>query len=342
MRNYKTIRNVCATNSVHALLQFLLLIPEIEWGQTYFFFGEGIGSSIREHFKNNSTLIEKQHSFIDNLRLYYFTSWYKWPFLLNKHIKRFGCDHHWFSFWVFRRFDFELLEDGSLNYVENDIFLKWKKLRFRGLKKMLLGPTFIPHKRVGDEKTCKRIHLTGFMEGEVLNDPRVVKQSFTLLWNQSPESKKKRILDIFCMKNIPIDILKIKETIIITDPFSEDGLISEEKKIKIVKKMIDYMGRNDKCVIKPHPREKTDYKLYFPDVYVMEKKAPVQLLSLLGVQFENVCSVCSTASFVFPYKYNLYYFGTDIDAELEVKYPDWTRENVKNLPPNITLMTINI
>lgn len=337
----KIIKNVFAADSVYTLLQYLLFKPQEEWDETFFFWGNSISDSIKMHFKTNSATVLCHKSFFEVLRYYYFVSVVKWPFLLKDNIKRYGCDHYWFSCWIFRKKTFELLEDGTLSYMYNDPGIKWKKNRYSKLKKLLLGPTFISKNRVGIEKTCTKIHLTGLMDSEILNDSRVEVNSFEKMWEASSSEKKKRILEIMGIDGLDLEAIKQRDVILLTDPFSEEGIISEEAKINLFKKIVKYIGSENELLIKVHPREITDYKSIFEKAYVIREKIPVQILSMIGIKFKTVYTICSTASLDFPYQYDLVYFGTDIDDELSSKLPSGFRSVLGGLSKNINLLEID-
>lgn len=336
--NFSKIKRVCALDTMYTLLQYLLLSSEEEWSSTYFFWLGNIDGEVKKYFEGQNVTLKPHMSFWELLKMYYITTVFKWPFLLKKNIKRYASDHIGFECIVCRKYPFELLEDGLLCYVE-DYPYKWESKRFSRLKSFLIGPLFSPKDRVGDEYTCTKIHLTGLKYVEILNDPKVVVQSFSDMWNSSSQSKKRKILDAFGIGDEMLDSLSGKKWIILTQPFSEDNVIQEESKIAAYSKIINYINDIQSIVIKPHPREKTDYEKCFPGVKVLKSRAPIQLFSLCGIKFENMCTICSTAAYGFPYNYNLYYFGTEIDPVLNEKIPNGRLSKIGPLPPNINLVT---
>jgi hypothetical protein len=74
-----------------------------------------------------------------------------------------------------------------------------------------------------------------------------------------------------------------------------------------------------KLVIKPHPRESTDYSFFFPDICVFTLKIPIQLLDMLGVRFKIAYTVSSSALVSFPYKIKKRYWA--------YSHPKLLREN---------------
>ena len=337
MKKYKNIKRVCALDTMYTLFQYILISTEEEVNSTFFFWLDNIDEKVKEYFNGMSASIKPHMKFWQLLYYYYFISPIKWPFLLDKNVKRFGSDHLGFECFVCRKFPFELLEDGMLSYV-SDYPYKWKSKRFRGVKSFLLGPLFGPKERVGMECTCIKIHLTGLLDAKILQDPKVEIHSMQEMWNLSSPTKRKKILDIFGLEDAMIRGLKGKKWLILTQPFSEDRYISEEEKIAIYKEKIEKIGDDNSVVIKTHPREATDYTKYFPNVTLLTSKAPIQLFSLCGAQFPNICTICSSAAFDFPYEYNLLYMGTDIHEVLYHKIANGRKSRIGALPTNIHLI----
>lgn len=85
--------------------------------------------------------------------------------------------------------------------------------------------------------------------------------------------------------------------LLITQPFSEDGYISEEQKYEIYSAIINKFCRNKQIVIKPHPREITNYKEKFPQALILNNGFPLELLNFLnsGKKIDEAITVNSTA-----------------------------------------------
>lgn len=86
--------------------------------------------------------------------------------------------------------------------------------------------------------------------------------------------------------------------IIITQPFSEDGDLTEDAKIKIYKNVIEKLSLGHyKVLIKAHPREKTNYAKIFnnKNVIILPKEFPLELINLLGNKVKLGITVSSTA-----------------------------------------------
>ena len=86
--------------------------------------------------------------------------------------------------------------------------------------------------------------------------------------------------------------------IIITQPFSEDGDLTEDAKIKIYKNVMEKLSLGHyKVLIKAHPREKTNYAKIFnnKNVIILPKEFPLELINLLGNKVKLGITVSSTA-----------------------------------------------
>lgn len=66
--------------------------------------------------------------------------------------------------------------------------------------------------------------------------------------------------------------------LLVTQPFSEDGLIDEEGKITIYRRILESIHGRTALIIKPHPREKTRYGALFPDATVLDNRFPLELI----------------------------------------------------------------
>lgn len=86
--------------------------------------------------------------------------------------------------------------------------------------------------------------------------------------------------------------------IVITQPFSEDGDMTEDAKIKIYEKVIENLFlKHYKILIKAHPREKTDYAKIFDDknLIILPKEFPLELINLFDNKVKLGITVSSTA-----------------------------------------------
>lgn len=336
----KETKRVCILGNQHGLLHYLLLSSMDEIQHTFFLWNfVSFQESVKRKFGKKGVVIPRPHleyrtgiSLIDffvksfclffDYRIYYPL---RFPFLLNYKLDFWGHDHVYKAHYLLRNHSFQLVEDGTLNYMPYQY--PQPKQNLLWLKRLLAGKNYGFYKRYsGEEKTCVAIHLTGLSNsGEVLNDPRVKIKSFSELWKESSEEKRLFINNVFSISESQIAGCKNHRHILMTQSFSEDQLISEEEKIDMYKKIIEKIGEKD-IVIKPHPRETTDYSKYFPDLFVLKSYAPFELFTLNGVKFEKAYSVSSSALLGFPYKIKICFLGTEIYHPLFEKCPEWASD----------------
>ncbi len=331
---YSWVKNVCVIDSIHAFLQYLLLVSEFDANHTFYFWGDGISAEIKRQFDGRYENMKKKEKY----------SWIKilsdFPFLLKNNIKYWGHDHLPWSKYIIRNHDFELLEDGTLNYSSYPWRFKSSlKRRFFALWEGPLSCLDIPYS--GFEKNCVRINLTGLMDsGEVYSSSKTLVNSFQTLWNQSEDSKKHYINKIFGLDNEIFKQLKSKKRILLTQPFSEDGFLTEDEKISVYSKIIEVIGKD--VVIKRHPREKTCYENYFPEVSVFDRAIPMQLIMLNGIRFEEAYTIFSSAVLGFPYKIRVGFIGSQISQKLLKRFPAQTYMNFHCSDKNVEMIDIKL
>lgn len=106
--------------------------------------------------------------------------------------------------------------------------------------------------------------------------------------------------------------------LLLTQPLSEDGYITEREKINIYSKIIKDNYKN--ILIKPHPRELTNYQNYFKNIILLDKDIPIELYSLLGMKFYKVVSLFSTSVFNSFMECDREVLGTVENKKLELEF----------------------
>lgn len=212
----------------------------------------------------------------------------------------------------------KLLEDGLLNYTHTES-LKKKKIK---IKNWLLGGPFIIDRNIfGISDNVSEIYLTNLKP-----IPENIKTKVKIIdlkekWNSLDEEEKNKILNIFNFEKEEVNKkLKKKKIILITQPLSEDEALTEEEKIEIYKNIIKKYNEEE-IIIKPHPREKTNYKKAFPNVEVLESDFPLEILTFLLDNIEEVVTLFSTAVYNFEgIAKKIEFLGTKINKKLIKKF----------------------
>lgn len=132
-------------------------------------------------------------------------------------------------------------------------------------------------------------------EIEKSTNSKLVVHDLKSLWKAKTTTEKEKIAAIFSVQPDELKLLEQKSVILITQPLSEDGIVSEEEKIALYKGILSNYDIND-VVIKPHPREKTNWAKIFPNTPIIKRRVPAELLSMM-LEPKNVATFYSTAAF---------------------------------------------
>lgn len=352
-------KRICLVGNMHGFFQYLLLSSEEEICQTYFFWNyvgfpeelrmkfEGMGSMIpKPHFVRQTkipllnTLITVFRTFFD----YYVYYPLKWPFLLKTNLEYWGHDHIYNSFCFLRKHPFSLLEDGLLNYLPYSLSYEKETLNNKFLLKIstfLFGDLFLHFLEfAGSEKSCIKIHLTGLTEIDksikhCINKTEI--NSFFSLWQMSSDRKRDFVNRVMGLSDEMINLCRKCNRILLTEPFSEDEIISEKEKLNVYREIINKIG-SEGLLIKPHPREMTDYTIVFPNIPVLKTYAPIQLLSLNNVKFDIAYSIYSTALYDFPYKIKICIIGPEIHPLLIKRFANRTISDIGLIKDNVEII----
>ena len=331
IKDYKWVRRVCIVDSSYSLLLYFMISSIDEINATFFVWGNGVPKKTRSFFKEKSVFIindpkdtrwrpKSMRSFFWQLYYYYIGSYIDYPFLRKKNITYWGHDHLFYSPYFFHGNKYNAIEDGLLNYKPQP-----ESTSYPFFKKMLCGgPLAIRHNYRFQQSTCEHEYLTGIVkDAPCMESSKAIVKSIKQLWDEQTEVKKNIICTYYDLTKEEIDKLKTYSVVILTQPFSEDRVLTEEEKVEMYREQISSIDKSE-IVIKPHPRETTDYNLYFPDTFVFNKKIPMELLNLLGIHFSVAYTVSSTSAF--NISESIVMWGTEINEKLLKKYPRYTSD----------------
>lgn len=325
-------KNIVYVDTIYPLLIYLVL--GISNSHDLYIFGEEIPKEICNKFKNNYRIIYKIKYKI-KLEQYY--KYYKIKKILEKILNNYTKfnnlylqDHLRYSNFFINEIGGNnfILEDGIMNYsIDKKKILQEiteRKLIKKIREKLLFGKDFI-FLSLGLSEKITKIYLTG-----ILPVPEIIKDKVEIIdietkWNLLSIEKKKEILDIFDINLEKLENLKNEKEkiLLITQPLSEDNIISEEEKIDIYSNLLKERDIK-KIYIKPHPREKTDYTKVFQniEVVIIEKEFPIEIFILLNMEFKKVITLFSTAALNFKNKYDVEFIGTKDYKALYDKFGD--------------------
>ena len=120
------------------------------------------------------------------------------------------------------------------------------------------------------------------------------------------------LVNLFNISPDDIVTLQKKKVLLLTQAFYEDNMCTEKEQIDIYSSILNRYD-TDQVLIKPHPRDRIEYKCFFPAVTTFDKVVPLQFLALLGIKFDTVVTVSSSAALCFGYKdVKIDWFGGDV------------------------------
>lgn len=334
-KKYNWVKRVCVIDSSYSLLIYLLISTIDEIDKTFFVWGNGIPQYIRDTYHHKSKYIINNNPndkkwypmskkyFLWQMYFYYIGSYIEFPFLKCKGISYWGHDHLFYSPFFFHANQYNAIEDGMYNYTPEP-----ERTNYSFIRKLFFGgPLIIRRKYRFQQETCAWEYLTGIDPNcPAVNSPKAKVKSLDRMWNEQSIEKRMYICNYFGLTEKEISEFKKYDSILLTQPFSEDGDLTEEEKIEMYRKQMTKEGI-EKIIIKPHPREITDYSLYFPNNCIFKKKVPIELLNLVGVKFSKVYTVNSTAAF--NLSDSAIIWGSEINEKLLDKYPLFTSKLLK-------------
>ena len=312
-------KNTCIFGSVYTLLLYLLHCPDDELAKTFYLCYAPSADHITKHLPISDNCYELWWDRVDKQKLWRYrlkslTTYF--PLLFTKKYAQVdACG----ATQIINHTNYTLIEDGHgyFTYAYDSPHVQPFDVpkTFWGFKqKLKFGP--LHGKRMGQNKQCIDRLITADHDTE---SPWIKGRKYTLLdiqelWNKASEYKKKFILDVYDIQSDVVDKLKDYKTIILTQPWAEAFLIPEKEVLDIYAPYVEQY-KNTGVVIKPHPREKDiDYAKHFQNVFVWQTRAPLQIFMLMGIEFENVITVNSSAISLFPSTTNIVWLGSEVHS----------------------------
>lgn len=314
----KQYKNIIITDSIYSLLLFLLYIGDSK-DNLYIsttridndIFSNLIGDKIIFSNKFVIKLKREKNTFKRILhaishKIYIRT---KIPsFSIFNFEKIYVQDISFFDRYLLNQHKYTIIEDGYGNY-ENIHY-------FENNEQQLKKLTFKRVRSWGLSKNCGKIILTGIGYIPKSITKKVELIDIKTLWKKS--NSQNDILRIFNINENLINSLTKKSTILLTQPFSENHVLTEAEKIEVYKKCVD-VNYSD-LIIKTHPDETTDYNKYFEGATVITQLFPFEILGLLDIKFKKTITLFSTAALSFKDDSEIVWCGSEVHPKLLEKY----------------------
>ncbi len=314
----KNFKKIVLTESLYNLL-LILLENTYDLDEIFFFIGNSL--KLNDKYKNNSYEIKKNKHHRKMIRIILsYIFFIKLEIICRKNklknLQVYGLDHILGSDYFKSFYDIILFEDGTKNYCPEEIKKAMKLLNEKSIKKKISSKLVLETPSFGIYKNVKKIFLTGILDvpEELKNKVEII--NLEMLWKNKTLKQKDEILEFFNVKDFFYKNKFQEKTIFLTQPLSEDGILSLEEEIILYKSVMEKYDEKN-LIIKTHPREKKDYKKYFPNIEILDKKFPFELFKLNNVKFKKVATIFSTGAYNLGEETEVDFYGTQIHPKLE-------------------------
>lgn len=327
------IKFVCVVDTLYSLSLYLLYQTKENIENTLFFVGNVIPEPISSKLGNVCRIDYKVPNWwgIKNLLKAKY-GLRKYRRVIN-HSIIYAQDHLAFSGLVIGQCDYTLLEDGP------GIFTAYKSISFmnpspiRGIRSTLKDFFIIRHnssETLGRSNHCKSVLYTtpSDSDSELLVGKECILLDLKSLWENANSEKKRYIMDVFGINKEDYLMYKQSKVIVFSQPLSQDCHLNDEEIVDIYSPYINQY-KDEGVIIKPHPRDNFDYKSRFPDVAIMNCKAPMQILSIMGLSFKKAITVCSSAVSSMNSDCEILWIGAGVNKKILAVYGDLQCPTIK-------------
>ena len=206
-----------------------------------------------------------------------------------KSVRVYGQDHAEAAF-LFRSYDFTVVEDGVGNYFPREVAERGYKLIYG-----ISSDESLSYMPFGRNDSVSRIYLTGkapipedIKEKSIVFDIRV-------LWNEKTEEEKRKICYVFGFDlDYVLDVVQNGRDIFLLTQNYAPIFCTEDEQISIYKKLLSNYDLS-RVVIKPHPADHIAYERYFRDCLIMKESFPFELVYLTQIPIRKIIGINSTS-----------------------------------------------
>ena len=182
-----------------------------------------------------------------------------------------------------------LIEHGDINYRNIADLEFYKGSLYAFIKVRLMKQLYVGESSVFDEIYLKELH-----EAPLALKNKARHLDLLYLGGSLTMDERSIVNSIFLFDSDAYNSADfIDSVLLITQPFSELGIVSEEVKLTAYKIALENI--KTPVVIKPHPKETTDYGLHFPDALILNSVTPLEVFYVNKVEFDKAITLNSSA-----------------------------------------------
>lgn len=219
------------------------------------------------------------------LRLFFFSAlnFFKW--------KQVYIFHEISPVILFHRFfeSLNLIEHGEINYININTSPYYERSFYGFFKSKVLKNNY-----VGESDFFDYVYLGEMRRCPVGLAKKAKPLCLDRLGKKLNQQEIVTVNRIFYFDEFHLGKRNYLPNLLLTQPFSELSMMSESDKVRLYQKAI--AGLDGRIVIKPHPKETTDYSLYFPEAEIITGNFPIELFSVNQIAFDKVLTVNSSGA----------------------------------------------
>lgn len=321
----KSVKYTCVVDTTYTLALYILLQSDEAIKSTAFFVGNAIPQTVSSLLPNVIRIDNSNGKYTRIGRLKHrIEAIFRWRFRNNTIM--YAQDHLAFSAHIIGRNNYILLEDAPR------IYTNYKTIKFMTPKEsrnffinfidyVQLGP--IRKMKLGTNNKCVDRIVTSEkdLDSVLLKGKKYTLVNLSLMWKNASSEKQNLIKKMFGITDAIMVLPQKCSTIVFSQPLMEDCKLTEQEMLNLYDTYIrEYLKLG--IVIKPHPRDKFNYKKFYPDVEILNCKAPMQLLSAMGVDFKTAITVCSSAVSSMSEDAEIIWIGTHVNSKIYHVYGD--------------------
>lgn len=318
----------CIAETLYAFFSYLIIMSVEQINRTQFYIGGAVGRILPVQSDEYLGSVKR----IDNFALRKANALVRCGYRLKmwclylcriRGTEIYAQDHITFSQALICGGKYTLLEDGPgiyRNCTKNRVIHPFKN---SFLRMLLVWFTWgrIQGNILGLNNQCINRIVTDSkdVDAEILKGRKFQLFDLRDLWMNSTIEKQQFVLKVFGMtEELRRECCKA-ETIILTQPFCDDAVLTQEEMVEIYRPYVEKYKEGG-VIIKNHPRDWNDYKKYFPDAICVNTAVPMQLLLFVGINFKRAVTVFSTSISDFPKGTELIVLGTTVHPKLSARY----------------------
>lgn len=331
MSTRKKYTHVCIPANVYGLMDYLLYIDEETIkNHTHYFIGSEIPKEIAESLPN-VTLFNTQKAggiklFIKQLKKIFLSIFSRIVYPELRTAKIYAQDHQPLAQILIQKRNYTLLPDSAYYKIilrEGGLvkkILSEKQHSLKGkIEKFLYGELSINFWGLNNQ--CTEVLFIHDEKIKEYEGKKITVNTFNKLWQNSTPTKQRFIRQCFAIEDKDISDYSGADIVVLTQPFSDDGAITVAEQIDLYKNILEQY-KEENIILKPHPRDKTDYSTLQRQYKckIVKSHIPTELLALIGVNIKTAVTFFSSSVYIFNQYSKIIWLGTEDFPALKAQF----------------------